>query len=212
MALNAPYSPEPENKQTHTERFDQYYTKFASLYDWTVKNLPVWRNWITQVIPYIQGPRVLEISFGTGYLLTQYAAQFEAYGIDYNQRMVQKAKQNLAQAGVTAALQRADVEALPYKSGIFDSVVNTMAFSGYPDGVRAMSEMCRVLRPGGRLLLIDVNYPGDGNRLGRYATRFWAGVGDIIRNMESLFDRFGFEYTDKEIGGFGSVHLYVAEK
>jgi hypothetical protein len=43
-------------------------------------------------------------------------------------------------------------------------------------------------------------------------TRLWAGLGDLIRDMDPLFRQFNFDYTDEEIGGFGSVHLYVAEK
>ena len=40
----------------------------------------------------------------------------------------------------------------------------------------------------------------------------WIVLGDIVRDMGAMFRRFDFEYTDQEIGGFGSVHLYVAEK
>ncbi|MEX2080419.1 MAG: hypothetical protein WEC33_02295 [Dehalococcoidia bacterium] len=58
-------------------------------------------------------------------------------------------------------------------------------FSGYPDGERAMAELHRVLR-----------------RLGR----------DLIRDMPPLFERFDFEVHEEEIGGFGSVHLFVATK
>jgi ubiquinone/menaquinone biosynthesis C-methylase UbiE len=87
-----------------------------------------------------------------------------------------------------------------------------MAFTAYPDGRKAMSEFHRVLRAGGRLVLIDVEYPADRNWLGTKMTGFWIAVGDIVRDMGALFRQFDFEFTDREIGGFGSVHLYVAEK
>jgi hypothetical protein len=60
--------------------------------------------------------------------------------------------------------------------------------------------------------LIDIEYPADRNWLGMKMTRSWIALGDIVRDMDAMFRRFGFEYTDREIGGFGSVHLYVAEK
>jgi hypothetical protein len=44
------------------------------------------------------------------------------------------------------------------------------------------------------------------------ATRFWASAGDIIRDMGALFEHVGFSFSDHEVGGFGSVHLYVATK
>ena len=40
----------------------------------------------------------------------------------------------------------------------------------------------------------------------------WKAGGDIIRDLPELFERFGYEYTDQEVGGFGSVHLYVGTK
>lgn len=206
------HSDDPENGRGHTERYDHYYTRFAPLYDWLVKSLPVWGNWIGTVIPWIQGPRVLEISFGTGYLLTQYAGQFEVYGIDYNQRMVYLAKDNLRQAGLKASLQVADVEELPYPADTFDTILNTMAFTGYLDGQQALLEMKRVLRPGGRIVMVDISYPKEGNWLGTVLTNAWRSFGDIIRDMPALFDQFGFDYSDREIGGYGSVHLYIANK
>jgi ubiquinone/menaquinone biosynthesis C-methylase UbiE len=206
------YSNQPQDTRQYIEKNDRAYTMFAGLYDWVVKALPLWKNWIMRVIPHILGQRVLEVSFGTGYLLMQYADRFDTYGIDYNEKMVLTAKNNLARRGITARLQKADVESLPYEDEMFDCIVNTMAFTGYPDGMKAMSELHRVLKKGGKLLLVDVNYPTDRNWLGMLAVRFWAALGDIIRDMSMIFNQFDFEYTDEEIGGFGSIHLYVAEK
>ncbi len=212
MSNSLKYSPEPEDKAQFTVEFDRYYTRIARVYDIMVKLLPIWRNWLKQALPHIHGPRVLEASFGTGYLLTQYAGEFKTFGVDYNQRMATTALNNLRGKGMQADLQTADVGALPYPDDCFDSIVNTMAFSGYPDGRVAMAELHRTLKPGGRLILIDVNYPADRNRMGMLLTRFWVALGDILRDMDALLDEFGFRYQDAEIGGFGSIHLYVAEK
>jgi ubiquinone/menaquinone biosynthesis C-methylase UbiE len=206
------YSPEPEDRNKFTEQYNNFYSRFSSIYDWLVKILPVWRNWIGTATPWIQGPRVLEASFGTGYLLSEYAGHFESYGIDYNQHLAIIALNNLRQSGLTASLQVADVEALPYPRASFDTVINTMAFTGYPDGQLALSEISRVLRPSGRIVMVDISFPQDGNRLGTALTNAWKAGGDIIRHMPELFERFGFEYTDREVGGYGSVHLYVATK
>jgi ubiquinone/menaquinone biosynthesis C-methylase UbiE len=206
------YAAEPEDRKAFTARLDAFYTAFAGAYDRVVKWLPLWERWIGQALPHILGPRVLEVSFGTGYLLTQYAGRFETYGIDYNERLAGIARRNLQQAGVMAQLQRADVEALPYASGVFDSVVNTMALTGYPAAQRALSEMRRVLRAGGRLVLVDVGYPADGNRLGSAIARAWAALGDILRDTGACLQEAGFAYHEREIGAWGSVHLYVAHK
>lgn len=90
------YSNEPENSVEHTEKLDKDYSKYAKAYDLAVKLLPLWKTWIKAVIPYIQGNRILEASFGTGYLLLQYANKYETYGIDFNEKMIEMAKKNLS--------------------------------------------------------------------------------------------------------------------
>jgi SAM-dependent methyltransferase len=104
-----------------------------------------------------------------------------------------------------------DVQALRYDNDRFDTVVNTMAFSGYPDGRQALSELTRVLQPGGRLIILDVNYPSDRNRIGTALVELWKR-GDLIRDMHALLAEFDLVALDHEIGGFGGVHLYLATK
>ena len=206
------YSREPTDKDSFTRGFDRAYGLIARPYDIGVKVLPVWKTWLKRARPHITGPRVLEVSFGTGFLLTQYAGEFDTDGIDYNEKMVAVASENLKRKGIAARLRQGNVEALPYEPDTFDCIVNTMAFSGYPDGHRAMSELHRVLKPGGRLVIIDIEFPADRNWLGMGVTRLWAALGDLIRDLGKLLHEFGFDYTEEEIGGFGTVHLYVATK
>ena len=206
------FSEEPPDPRGYTDAVDRAYTRFARAYDVGVKLFPVWRSWLRSALPHIRGPRVLEVSFGTGWLLTQYADRFEAHGVELNRAMLAVAARNLERAGLHADLRQGTVEALPYADASFDTVVNTMAFSGYPDAARAMGELCRVVRPGGRVVMVDVNYPSDGNRLGVILVRAWERTGDLIRDVEQLFASRGFSTRDEEVGGRGSVHLYVATR
>ena len=48
--------------------------------------------------------------------------------------------------------------------------------------------------------------------MGTRLTVGWKAGGDIIRDLPELFERFGYEYTDQEVGGLRSVHLYVGTK
>ena len=214
MAFDDPrYSTEPDDRQAYTTANDLLYTRFAHLYDVVVKVLPVWRRWLGRALPEIRGPRVLEVSFGTGWLLTQYAGRYRTDGIDLNPALVAVARRNLARAGLQADLQQGTVEELPYPDASFDTVVNTMAFTGYPDGATAAAELARVLKPGGRLVLIDIGFPRDGNRVGTALVQhFWKPLGDLIRDVPALLSQAGLEVTDDEIGGRGTVHLYLATK
>lgn len=206
------YSPEPADPQSYTARFDRFYTQFAPLYDWLLRLFPVWGRWISHVLPHVQGPRILELSFGTGYLLGRYGSALDVYAVEYNRKMIEIARDKVGHPERSISFQQAVGSHLPFCSGAFDTVVNTMAFTGYPDGTAALAEMNRVLRVGGKLVMVDVNYPSDGNRKGLALARMWMKLGDILRDMDALFCDGGFDYLEKEIGGWGSVHLYLATK
>ena len=174
-------------------------------------SMPNWREWISSVLPYVKGPRILDVSCGTGYLLSQLTNEpnnhLETYGLDLNAEMLA-----LARKTTSAPLQRADAHHLPYRAGMFDTLINTMSFNGYLDSLRALTEMHRVLRAGGRLLIVDVNPPADRNPVGMAFARKWETRVNPDLDMGQLFAQAGFSHQDQEIGGFGSVHLYVAEK
>ena len=187
---------EPQDKNAFTRHYDREYTRFAKLYDLAVRHLPIWKRWIGRALPYLKGPRVLEASFGTGYLIGRYAHRFEAVGLDYNQAMVDIARQNLKRLGKTAMLVRGDVGSLPFKDECFDTVLCTMAFSGYPDGNQAMEQIRRVLKPDGRLVVVDINYPSGPQSVWVCLLRACGKKGgDIIRDMDDLFTRHNFDYT-----------------
>jgi ubiquinone/menaquinone biosynthesis C-methylase UbiE len=102
MSTKNAYSTEPRDPRRFRDDFDKIYTRVAPAYDALAKALPIWGNLLKKTLPYVKGPRVLEVSFGTGYLLMQYAGSFQAYGIDYNAGMVQTAQRNLARKHLRA--------------------------------------------------------------------------------------------------------------
>ncbi len=212
MSAGRRYSDEPANARAFTERCDRYITRIARAYDLAVPLMPFWRRWLSAALPHLRGPRVLEVSFGTGWLLTQYAGRYQTHGVDLNRKMLQVATRNLHRRGLAANLQLANVEALPYPNETFDTVLNTMAFTGYPDAKKAMGELCRVLKADGRLVMIDLNYPNDDNRAGRALVAIGRRFGDLVRDVEPIFRASGLQVSDQGIGGFGSIHLYIATK
>lgn len=172
--------------------------------------LPIWKTWLETVLPHLQGPRVLEVATGPGYLLGRYADRFGTVGLDFNQRMLETARSALAARGISIPLVRADAARLPFRDDSFECVVNTMALSGFPRAAVAVAEFRRVLRQDGRLVLLDVAYPRDGNALGVALAECWKLAGDVVRDVGSLLDATGFRFEEREVGGFGSVHLYLA--
>ncbi len=205
---------------TDTSQIDPDYTnKMNKEYNWMAKGydafmivFPLWKRWIKKVIPYIEGKKVLEVSFGSGYLMTQYAANdFDVYGIDYNEKMLEIASTKMLSNEISAKLSLANVEFLPFPNNKFNTIINTMAFTGYPNGDKAMAEFKRVLKEDGILLLVDFDYPENRNLLGYWIVKLWEKLGDIIKDINSLLSKYEFNYQDISIGGFGSVHLFIAK-
>jgi ubiquinone/menaquinone biosynthesis C-methylase UbiE len=94
----------------------------------------------------------LEVAVGTGLNLPLYPDGVTLTGIDLSDRMLDLAR---ARANPAVTLTQADAHDLPFDEGSFDTVVCTFGLCAIPDHDRAVGEMVRVLRPGGRLILVD---------------------------------------------------------
>ncbi len=197
----------------YTDKMNKEYNWMAKVYDSFMTIFPFWKKWIKTVIPHIQGSKILEVSFGSGFLMKQYASdKYEIYGIDYNERMLEITQKKMNKIEINAYLSKGNVENLPYRDRTFDIIINTMAFTGYPDGDKAMSELKRVLKSNGKLLLVDFVYPKNRNIFGYWIVRLWEKFGDIIKDIDSLLVKYGFDYESTTVGGFGSVRLFIANK
>jgi ubiquinone/menaquinone biosynthesis C-methylase UbiE len=98
---------------------------------------------------------VLEVAIGTGLNLPHYPAEVRLTGVEWSPAMLAHARRRADQLGRTVTLEEGDAQALPYQDASFDTVVCTLSLCAIPDDQRAVAEMIRVLRPGGRLLLLD---------------------------------------------------------
>jgi ubiquinone/menaquinone biosynthesis C-methylase UbiE len=102
--------------------------------------------------------RILDVGCGTGVFASRLRAvlpRVEVYGVDLVAEMLKKGQSRWRlHRGHVLPIQ-GDSERLPFASGTFDIVTCANSFHHYPRQDRAIAEMGRVLRPGGRLLVID---------------------------------------------------------
>jgi ubiquinone/menaquinone biosynthesis C-methylase UbiE len=98
---------------------------------------------------------VLEVAIGSGRNLPSYPRGIRLTGIDLSENMLTIARRRAAALGREVDLEQADAQALPFPDATFDTVVCTFSLCSIPDDRKAVAEMKRVLRPGGKLLLID---------------------------------------------------------
>jgi ubiquinone/menaquinone biosynthesis C-methylase UbiE len=139
-----------------TERVRRYYERIAHRYDEYVgyfEKLLVGdgRRWVCS---QARGD-VLELAIGTGRNLPYYPSDVRLTGVDLTPAMIELARQRADALGRTVDLRVGDAQALDLPDARFDTVVATLALSSIPDERQAVAEARRVLRPGGRLLLLE---------------------------------------------------------
>ena len=98
---------------------------------------------------------VLEVAVGTGRNLPFYPEGTRLTGVDWSPAMLGIARRRAADLGREADLRTGDAQALAFPDASFDTVLCALGLCAIPDDRRAVTEMTRVLRPGGRLLLAD---------------------------------------------------------
>jgi len=114
---------------------------------------------------------MLEVAIGTGRNLPFYPTGVRLTGVDISPTMLNIARERAGNLGMDADLLEADAHELPFPEGSFDTVVCTLSLCNIPDDRRAVAEMKRVLRPGGRLLLLD--HVSSTSRFGRAVQRMF---------------------------------------
>ncbi|MBV9108646.1 MAG: class I SAM-dependent methyltransferase, partial [Gemmatimonadetes bacterium] len=136
------------------------YVSLAARYDrrWAAYNAQS----LALLRPFVAGAelgRVLDLACGTANLLPRlgdWGARIADYvGVDLAPEMLLAARPKLAASPFPAAAVAADVAALPFEAGVFDTIITASALHDWPEPEPAFAEMRRVLRPGGRLLLLD---------------------------------------------------------
>jgi ubiquinone/menaquinone biosynthesis C-methylase UbiE len=98
---------------------------------------------------------VLEVAIGTGRNLPFYPDGVRLTGIDHSPEILALARQRAGELGLQASLRRGDAQALPFPDESFDTVVCMLSLCAIPNDRKAVAEMKRVLRPSGKLLLLD---------------------------------------------------------
>jgi ubiquinone/menaquinone biosynthesis C-methylase UbiE len=195
--------------------YQRFYDFLAPLYGIGQRLIPVWRRYTEAALPWLPpSGAVLEIGPGPGLLLTQLAERYSpAVGLDLSPGMIRQAQRRLRRANLPARLVRADVTRLPLATSSFDGIATTFMFSAIHDGLAAMREMARVLRPAGRLALVDAGVPSDGNLIGTGLARLWELFGDFMRDEAALMREAGLQVIERrEFGAFNGIRLVVGRK
>lgn len=138
--------------------FKLLYHQFAWTYDGvaSIVSMGAWIKWVQSVLPFVDGPRTLEIGYGPGHLLVGlYQKGIKAYGLDESIQMGKLAKKRVERLGLLPNLIRGDAQTLPFANESFHQVVMTFP-AEYILNSPTLSEIHRVLIKGGVALVIPV--------------------------------------------------------
>lgn len=143
-------------KTRQRQRWQRYWNRHAHTYDreMAVLDRVLFRDTRRWICAQATG-QVLEVAIGTGLNIGLYPPGITLTGVDLSPGMLAIARHRAHELGRTVELQCRDAEALAFPDASFDTVVCTFSLCAIPDHHQALTEMVRVLRPGGLLLLAD---------------------------------------------------------
>lgn len=139
-----------------TGRTRSRYRRIAPIYDLSEALAERrYRPWRRELWSLARGPRILEIGVGTGKNMPFYPADAEITAIDLTPAMLERARRRAAALGRAVELRLGDVQALDLPEQHFDTAVATFVFCSVPDPALGLRELGRVVKPGGRILLLE---------------------------------------------------------
>jgi demethylmenaquinone methyltransferase/2-methoxy-6-polyprenyl-1,4-benzoquinol methylase len=158
----------------------------------------VWKAFTVRQANVQSGMKVLDIAGGTGDLARAFARRVGAKGevwlTDINGSMLAEGRDRLLDAGLDLPIAQCDAEALPFAKGHFDRVAVAFGLRNMTHKEAALTEMTRVLRPGGRLLVLEFS-------------RIWAP-------LAPLYDAYSFNvlpWLGSKLAGDSESYRYLAE-
>ena len=154
----------PDGKRRYVRRL---FATIAHRYDFITVALSYgqdrrWKRQLIALAGVTSDDRVLDVACGTGDLLFATAPRAQqAVGLDVTFGMLQLARAKARAARCPTAFVTGDMLALPFADGRFTVVTTGYGLRNVPDLSQAVSEIRRVLQPGGRLLSLDFNRPAN---------------------------------------------------
>ncbi|OIN93884.1 MAG: bifunctional demethylmenaquinone methyltransferase/2-methoxy-6-polyprenyl-1,4-benzoquinol methylase [Comamonadaceae bacterium CG1_02_60_18] len=157
-----------------------------------------WKAYTVLVANLHEGDKVLDIAAGTGDLSLAFAKKVGHSGqvvqTDINEAMLRHGRDRMVDLGVVLPTLVCDAEKLPFADGYFDLVSVAFGLRNMTHKDVALAEMCRVLKPGGKLLVLEFS--------------------KVAQPLEKLYDWYSFKVLPKLgdwVAGDAASYQYLAE-
>jgi ubiquinone/menaquinone biosynthesis C-methylase UbiE len=153
------------------------------------------KQYAKEVAGYLEkGSSVLELAPGPGYLSIELAklGSYRIIGIDISDDFVEIARRNAGEAGVQVEFKQGNASAIPAEKNQFDFIVCTAAFKNFREPAKVLSEMHRVLKEGGKALIIDMNRNASNRQMDEQVRE------SGLKGTQALFMQWTFKYFLKK--------------
>jgi demethylmenaquinone methyltransferase / 2-methoxy-6-polyprenyl-1,4-benzoquinol methylase len=166
-----------------------------------------WRRRATDLAELAPGGRALDVATGTGDLALELAARVgadgEVVGVDFSERMLEvaRAKASARTAtldGATVRFETGNALALSYPDGAFDAATVGFGARNFSDLGRGLSEMARVVRPGGRVVVLEITTP----RRPPLSTFFDVWFDHLVPALGRVVDSQAYSYLPSSVRRF----------
>ena len=190
---------EDEKRARVGEVFDRVAPRYDLMNDLMSLGLHrLWKAFAVNVARVRPGERVLDIASGSGDLARAFArrvgAAGEVWATDINYSMLERGRDRLLDAGCRLPAVQCDAERLPFPGAHFDCVSVAFGLRNMTHKDAALAEMARVLRPGGRLVVLEFS-------------RVW-------KPLEKPYELYSFRvlpWLGERVAGDGGAYRYLAE-
>jgi ubiquinone/menaquinone biosynthesis C-methylase UbiE len=176
---------------------------YASLTRKALGEFKVLARRVAEQVP--PGSQVLEVAPGPGYFAIELAklGGYRVVGLDISRTFVEIARRNAREAGVDADFRQGNVARMPFPDGSFDFLLCRAAFKNFSQPVEALQEMYRVLKPGGRALIIDLRRDASNQSVSAAVERMGLGrLNTLITKLTFRFMLLKRAYTRSEFQQF----------
>jgi demethylmenaquinone methyltransferase / 2-methoxy-6-polyprenyl-1,4-benzoquinol methylase len=221
----------------------QMFSDIAFRYDFLNRLLSfgidrLWRREAVRVVVEAKPQRILDVATGTADLaisLQQALPKAEVIGVDFAEPMLERGRKKVANLKLTLPLLQGDGLNLHYPDNSFDALTIAYGIRNFTDRQRGLEEFYRVLKPGGRVIILEFPPPPQ-NVFGRLFRFYFLGVSPYIAGLFSgrrdayvylgksvlnfpspnalatMMQRAGFVRIRYKLQTFGVSALHVAEK
>ncbi|MBI2831450.1 MAG: class I SAM-dependent methyltransferase [Chloroflexi bacterium] len=136
-----------------TDAVKRRYNRIAPFYDLVVGRAPI--KWWELLWSKVEGKKILEVGVGTGRSFQLYPVNAEVTAIDFSPKMLSYARAKAQKHKLKVNLLEMNVQKIDFQSNAFDTVTASFVFCSVPDPVRGLTEVKRVCKPGGKVILLE---------------------------------------------------------